>query len=103
MRYGISVAFSYSYFANSEYFQTDMASTAFGVSNTVARLCTIISPMVAEVLSQPIILITFCTLASASVSFFLDKPLNILGADGSENQIENEVPDVVKDFYGISN
>mmetsp|Transcript_16879 Transcript_16879/g.14800 ORF Transcript_16879/g.14800 Transcript_16879/m.14800 type:complete len:160 (+) Transcript_16879:1081-1560(+) len=106
MRYGISVAFTYAYYGNSEYFQTDMVSTAFGISNTTARLSTIVSPMVAEVLSQPIILITLCTFVSSIVSFFLNKPQNILGIkdiDPPQASHENEVQDVLNDFYGINN
>ena len=65
MRYGITAAFGFAYYGNAEYFQTDMVSTAFGACNTFARFSTIISPMVAEVLDQPIILLTVCTFISA--------------------------------------
>ncbi|CAI2363809.1 unnamed protein product [Moneuplotes crassus] len=101
MRYGVTVAFSFCYYGNSEYFQTDMSSTAFGVSNTMARFSTIVSPMVAEVLSQPIILVTLVTFGSAMVSFFLKKPQNILGIEDDEKNSQGEVPDAMREFYGI--
>lgn len=108
MRYGITTAFGFAYFGNSEYFQTDMVSTVFGACNTIARFSTIISPMVAEVLPQPIILITICTFIAAASSLLLIKPANVLGNDDSESQSphhqQNEdEPDVVRDFYRESN
>jgi MFS transporter, OCT family, solute carrier family 22 (organic cation transporter), member 4/5 len=108
MRYGVTTAFSLAYYGNSEYFQTDMVSTAFGACNTMARLSTIVSPMLAEVLAQPIILITFWTLVSAITSFFLIKPLNILESFGENSEdnapdINENLPDIVRDYEGESN
>lgn len=78
-----------------------MVSTAFGVSNTMARFSTIISPMVSEVLSQPIILITLVTIASVFTSLFLHKPGNILGITEEEKNKKDQVADVMREFYGI--
>jgi MFS family permease len=104
MRFGITVSFGLAYYGNGEYFQTDIASTAFGACNTMARFSTIISPMVAEVLTQPIILITCWTFIAAVVSFFLVKPMNVLDsiADAQEQKESNidDFPDLVRDHCG---
>ena len=108
MRFGITGGFILAYYGNSEYFQTDFSSTALGIWNTCARFATIISPMVAEVLPQPIILISVFSFVSLILSFFLIKPKNILisqleKAEEKDQMFENEVPDLVRDFYGEHN
>ena len=85
MRLCIASTFSLSYYGNQEYFNTDFTSTAFAVSNTTARLLTIVAPMFDEILSEPLILFTFSTFITGIASYFLVKPFTkFLG-----NDIEN--------------
>jgi ABC-type nickel/cobalt efflux system permease component RcnA len=74
MRLGVTFAFGLAYFGNQEYFEPIFLSTVFGICNIFARMCTIMSPMVAEVVPEPIILITICAIASAIASSFLRQP-----------------------------
>ena len=106
MRYGITSAFTFSYFGNAEFFQTDMVSTAFGIWNTFARMSTILSPMVTEIMEEPIIILTLLTAISGIVSWFLIKPKNVLDSTAESayeaqygiNNQEERLPDIVRDF-----
>ena len=77
MRLGITTAFTLAYFGNSEYFPAEFMSTVFGVCNIFARTSTIFAPMVAEILSQPILLITALTITSSFCSILLRPPEKI--------------------------
>ena len=77
MRLGITIGFTLAYFGNSEYFPAEFMSTVFGLCNIFARTSTIFAPMVAEVLSQPILLITVLTITSSLCSILLRPPEKI--------------------------
>ena len=102
MRCGIAWNFGLSYYANQEYFHTDFTSAAFAVCNTAARLLTILAPMFAEVLSQPLIFLSCATLIASGLACFLDKSANVSLSDEpeisdkyifSENSIEQSKND----------
>ncbi|CAI2386847.1 unnamed protein product [Moneuplotes crassus] len=73
MRFGVTFAFSSSYFGNQEYFESHYLSTVFGICNVFARSSTIFAPIVVEMIPQPIVLITIFTLASAITSTVLKR------------------------------
>ena len=89
LKCGITWNFNLSLYATQEYFQTNFTSTSFAIWNTVARFCTIFAPMFAEVLPQPLILVSCATFLASILPCFLTKP--------TENPLSN-LPNNEKDF-----
>ena len=78
MRFGINLCFSISYFGNTEYFDVKVKSRSFATCNFFARVFTIGSPMIAELISHPILVITSLAGCATIASQFLEKkPLTI--------------------------
>jgi hypothetical protein len=74
MRLGVTFAFGLSYFGNAEYFPPIFLSTVFGICNIFARMSTIFSPMVAEVVPEPILIITILAITASIIASFLRTP-----------------------------
>eukprot|EP00347_Sterkiella_histriomuscorum_P011808 403371019 len=74
-KFGITVAFNITYVIMGELFPTLLKATAFGICNIIARMITILSPMIA-LLDQPYPMLIFCNtcLIAGLLSIFL-KPI----------------------------
>ena len=60
---GVKVTFDICYLANSTIFPAIFAGTAFGFCNAGAKIATILSPLLAEVV-PPVPVIIFCSMAA---------------------------------------
>ena len=72
---GIAFAFNNSYLATPRLFPVALTGTAFGLCNVLARFCTVLSPLVAEI-AYPMPMIIFASISgiSAVLAIFLQTP-----------------------------
>lgn len=73
MRASVATGFSLSYYANYEYFPTELKSTVYAVTNVFARSAIIVVAMVVEKMDRPIFLLTGIMLFASISSMFLKK------------------------------
>ena len=76
---GVSSAFNICYIITTEYFPLLYSSSVFGACNIVARIATIIAPLISEV-SPPLPMIIYggCCVASMAASVFLKKTEEVI-------------------------
>lgn len=71
-KFGVSFSFNNSYLATPMMFPVSLTATAFGLCNMVARLSTILSPVVAEFpFPSPMIVFTIVCIIAFVLTFFL--------------------------------
>lgn len=73
MRFGITINFCLSYFGSASIFDVDIKSRSFSVNNFFARLFTIGSPVIANVIPKPVLVISFLCLIAMVASQFIEK------------------------------
>ena len=73
MRFGINLAFTLSYFGNSEIFDVKLKSRSFAICTFSAKVFTVASPLMVEMLPHPIYFIIVLTLFASVSSLFLRK------------------------------
>lgn len=74
MKLGVAICFNMCYFGTSEYFDANVKSRSYAISNFFARTLTITAPMIVALMPHPIIVITILTFVTAITSMFLKKP-----------------------------
>lgn len=74
MRFFSGLTFVAVYFANGEYFPTLLKGAIFAVTNVAARLATVLSPLVAELMGNPSVTVALFGVAACFSAFRLVKP-----------------------------
>lgn len=73
MRFFSALTFISCYFANNEYFPTLLKGAIFAVTNVAARLASVMSPLIAEWMSNPSCTVAVAALAACIASVKLSK------------------------------
>lgn len=69
-KFGVSLSFGLNYISNSYLFPTLFAATAIGTTNTIARLFSAISPILAQ-MEEPLPMILFTSTSIVGMAFLL--------------------------------
>ena len=73
MRFFSAITFMTAYYCNNEYFPTLLKGAIFAITNIAARLASVMSPLVAEWMSNPSITVSVCALIASLATFKLNK------------------------------
>lgn len=73
MRLGIVLCFDMWYISQSEFFKTNLSSRSFAFCNVLARILTILSPIIVTTVPHPILIITVLSLIASITSRYLEK------------------------------
>ncbi|CAI2365215.1 unnamed protein product [Moneuplotes crassus] len=90
MRFGIGLTFSLCYFGSSNIFDVQIKSRSFSVHNFFARFFTIGSPVIAQIIPKPVIVISVLTLVSALASQFIEKQHEITKKDFHKDNFKED-------------
>jgi hypothetical protein len=64
MRFAAALIFTVVYFANNEYFPTLLRGAIFAITNISARLASVLSPLIAEMMANPSVTVAVAALVT---------------------------------------
>ena len=88
MRFGINMAFSLSYYGNSEIFDVKLKSRSYAIWMFWAKVFTIASPLMVELMPHPILAIIGLTFVAGILSQFIRKGNSFRDPEGLKDKIQ---------------
>ena len=88
VRGGCTTGFTLAYYITENYTPVSVLATTFAITNIVARFFTILAPISADLMANPMILSTVFACAAFIASFWLDKNHKDLFQDSEEIDIK---------------